>query len=288
MALLEPSFGLDPNWSRGGGEISIIDDSALLPEVGPASSFIEPLNGANPNGKISVYIVRQGDTLSQVAEMYGVSVNTILWANDLPRATAIRAGQTLVILPITGVNHTVASGDTLEKLAKKYNSKVEEIISFNGLDSDAGLAVGSIVLIPDGVISTPSPSARAVAGSSNGSTVAVENGYYFRPIKGGVKTQGIHGYNGVDLATSAGSNIYAAASGKVVTSRFGGWNGGYGNYIVIEHNNGTQTLYAHTLKNFVSAGDKVERGQVIGEVGSTGRSTGAHVHFEVRGAKNPF
>jgi murein DD-endopeptidase MepM/ murein hydrolase activator NlpD len=102
------------------------------------------------------------------------------------------------------------------------------------------------------------------------------------------KSQGIHGYNGVDLAAPTGTQVLAAASGQVLISRFGGWNGGYGNYIVIKHSNGTQTLYAHNSANYVSVGQWVSQGDVIGLVGNTGKSTGSHLHFEVRGAKNPF
>jgi len=150
------------------------------------------------------------------------------------------------------------------------------------------LAVGTTIIIPDGEESAPPTHAtsgqpRFVRGG--GPEII---GYYERPIRGGVKTQGLHGYNGVDLATPAGSPIYASAAGRVIISKSSGWNGGYGNYIVIEHNNKTQTLYAHNQSNLVAVGQTVVQGQVIGYIGSTGKSTGPHVHFEIRGAKNPF
>ncbi len=103
-----------------------------------------------------------------------------------------------------------------------------------------------------------------------------------------MRTQGIHGYNGVDLGASVGAPVRAAAGGTVMLSRSGGYNGGYGNYIVIKHPNGSQTLYAHLSSNAVAAGQVVTQGQTIGAVGNTGRSTGPHLHFEVRGGKNPF
>jgi murein DD-endopeptidase MepM/ murein hydrolase activator NlpD len=103
-----------------------------------------------------------------------------------------------------------------------------------------------------------------------------------------VRTQGIHGYNGVDLGAPAGTAVRAAAAGQVIISKASGWNGGYGQYIVVKHANGTQTLYAHLSANSVAAGATVAQGQLIGAVGNTGKSTGNHVHFEVRGAKNPF
>ena len=103
-----------------------------------------------------------------------------------------------------------------------------------------------------------------------------------------VKTQGLHGYNGIDLAAPTGTPVLASASGDVIVSRGYGWNGGYGNYIVIKHPNGTQTLYAHLNEVIVSSSWHVVQGQIIGYVGATGKSTGPHLHFEVRGAKNPF
>jgi murein DD-endopeptidase MepM/ murein hydrolase activator NlpD len=109
-----------------------------------------------------------------------------------------------------------------------------------------------------------------------------------RPVAGGKKTQGIHGYNGIDIGAPVGTPIYASADGEVIISRSGGWNGGYGNYVVIRHSNGTQTLYSHNSKNAVAVGDTVKQGDIIGFIGATGKATGPHLHFEIRGAKNPF
>ncbi len=109
-----------------------------------------------------------------------------------------------------------------------------------------------------------------------------------RPIIGGVKTQGIHGHNGVDLASSLNTPIMAAAAGKVIIAKQGGWNGGYGSYVVISHPNGMQTLYAHMNSVAASVGQSVSQGSVIGYMGNTGDSSGVHLHFEVRGGVNPF
>ncbi|MBI2097821.1 MAG: peptidoglycan DD-metalloendopeptidase family protein [Candidatus Vogelbacteria bacterium] len=284
MFLLESDLALDPNWSRGGGEITVVDGSALEPELGPLGTASD-LKDLPVSDQISIYVVREGDTLSEIAEMFRVSVNTIIWANDLRRATDIKEGQVLVILPITGVRHTVAKGETLQSIVKKYRGNLEEVVQFNGLDTDAALAAGAVIIIPDGEVTAP-PAAGQPRFVRGGGPEYI--GYYLRPIRGGVKTQGLHGYNGVDLATAAGEPIYAAAAGRVVISKISGWNGGYGAYIAIKHDNGTQTLYAHNQNNIVSVGQTVVQGQVIGYVGSTGKSTGPHVHFEVRGAKNPF
>jgi len=109
-----------------------------------------------------------------------------------------------------------------------------------------------------------------------------------RPIFGGRRSRGIHGYNGIDLADSCGSPVVTSAPGTVIILRSSGWNGGYGKYIVVTHPNGTQTLYAHLSSVLASVGQFVAQGSQIGNIGSTGNSTGCHVHFEIRGAKNPF
>ena len=103
-----------------------------------------------------------------------------------------------------------------------------------------------------------------------------------------MRTQGVHGYNGIDIGAGRGTAIYAAAAGTVIVSRSSGWNGGYGNYVVIAHDNGVQTLYAHLDSVNVGAGQRVNQGSLLGGMGATGKVTGVHLHFEVRGAKNPF
>ncbi|MDQ5958038.1 MAG: hypothetical protein QG665_384, partial [Patescibacteria group bacterium] len=249
------------------------------------------------NEQISTYTVKSGDTLSEIADMFGVSVNTIMWANDIKKATDISEGDTLVVLPISGVRHIVKKGDTLAKVAKLYNADAEETAIFNGLDASAALKVGDEVIVPHGeipIIKKPSTPGKPRWDGTSPSTVKkyaslpAYSGYYIRPMAGGTKTQGIHGNNGVDLANKTGAELSAAAAGTVIVARTGGWNGGYGNYVVISHDNGTQTLYGHMLDVTVSAGQTVAQGQVVGHLGSSGNSTGPHIHFEIRGARNPF
>lgn len=283
IALLRSALNPDPNPAKGGGDITIVGGVALLPESGPAGTLADIAEG-NPHGSISSYVVRQGDTLSQIARMFGVSVNTIAWANDI-RSGIIRSGQTLIILPISGVQHTVAKSDTLASIAKKYKADVREIALFNNLSEDATLALGSEVIIPDGELASPSLTIPARLRGAGGPSY---DGYYMRPILGGRKTQGLHGYNGVDLANYFGAPVFASAEGAVIVVRDYGWNGGYGKYLVIAHPNGTQTLYSHLSEVRVYQGQLIVRGEVIGAVGSTGNSTGPHLHFEIRGAKNPL
>lgn len=279
MSLLEGYLNTNPT-GVGGATIAIVDDTALSANGDDSGAFAEP--GQFGTGQISIYTVREGDTLGEIAEMFGVSTNTIMWANDLKSKT-LRVGQELVILPISGVRHTVKSGDTLQSIAKKYKADLDEIISYNNIPAGSKLSVGDTVIIPDGVVTS---SAGAITTSSGSQAVA--SGYYLRPISGGKKSQGIHGYNGIDLAAPIGTPVMAAADGTVIIARTSGYNGGYGLYVAIRHDNGTQTVYGHMSKVSVTVGERVEQGQVIGAVGNTGRSTGSHLHFEVRGARNPF
>jgi LysM repeat protein len=280
MTLLEAPKNYDPI-SRSGGQLAIVDNNALSIGNEPAAYADGGLSGS---GQISVYIVRRGDTLAGIAKMFNVSKNTILWANDIKNGT-IKEGQELVILPVTGVRHIVKSGDTLKSISTKYKADINDILAYNDLAANAKLKVGNEVIIPDGEISVSATSkAASVKAAASYPSVA---GYFIRPANA-VKTQGIHGHNGVDFGGPIGTSIKAAASGTVTVARSGGYNGGYGSYVVISHPNGTQTLYAHMSSVGVSVGQKIGQGEYIGAIGNTGKSTGPHLHFEVRGAKNPF
>lgn len=275
-----------PQASSTKGDISILSDNSILPESqGPLTDGKE--HTVSTSDQISIYVVRTGDTLPAIAKMFNVSTNTIVWANDL-KGNKISVGQTLIIMPMTGIQHTVKSGDTLKSIVNKYKGDIDEVMQYNGLSLNSKLAIGDQIFIPDGdYVSTPVANKSVSIGVSQSSTPSY-SGYYLRPIVGGIKSQGIHGHNGVDLASSYGAKIMAAADGVVLIAKNGGWNGGYGSYVVIKHGNGTQTLYGHMSSVDVSAGDSVEQGQTIGGMGSTGKSTGVHLHFEVRGARNPF
>ncbi len=290
IALLNGKANPNPNLSRGGGDILIDEDGAMVPARGPNGLSKSDHNKEN-YGEISQYVVRPADSLSGIAEMFGVSVNTILWANDIKNPNTIQPGHTLVILPVSGVRHVVKKGDTLKAVAQKYHGDVEDIVIYNRLAQAEELVPGSTVVIPGGEVPPPPVSKKATVakggGGSKGGGTAL-SGYFAHPAPGARRSQGIHGYNGVDLAAPEGTAVRASASGQVILARTSGYNGGYGNYIVIKHSNGTQTLYSHLSSVEVSSGEVVSQGQVIGGVGSTGRSTGFHLHFEVRGAKNPF
>lgn len=292
-AALKPAMNLDPAPATGGGDITIVANSALVPEEGPAGTMADIVKPKNAT--ISTYVVREGDTLASIAKLFNVSQNTIRWANDLSASSKLKEGQKLTILPITGVKYTVKQGDTIASIAKKFSADATEIGNANGIDSST-LVVGESLLIPDGEIAAPAPVAKpkstakksvAVQASTRGT--AVQIGYYMAPLSSYTETQGVHGYNAVDLAAPVGSAVMASAAGDVIVAKQGGYNGGYGSYVVIQHDNGSQTLYAHLSKVSTYDGERVAQGAVIGSVGNTGKSTGPHVHFEIRnGIRNPF
>ncbi|MEK7510621.1 MAG: peptidoglycan DD-metalloendopeptidase family protein [Patescibacteria group bacterium] len=298
MELLAAAVNSDPNPNKGGGDLALSGDSALLAKMGPEGA-ISPKQAAktaaNGGGQISSYTVKEGDSLSEIAERFGVTVNTILWANDIKSANLVKPGDDLLILPVSGLQYTVRAGDTISGIAKKYGADPEEVALFNGLESSADLKAGSDIIVPGGAlpttkakVATKSSTAAKSSGAAASRSLPAISGYFGNPVPGGKISQGVHGYNGIDVAAPSGTPIYAAAAGTIVVAKNNdGYNGGYGNYIVISHDNGTQTLYAHMTRTAVSGGS-VGKGELIGYVGNTGRSTGNHLHFEVRGAKNPL
>jgi len=287
VPLLQSAVNFDINAAVGGGDITVADNNeALVSESGPSGTLAD-ISDTVSTGQISKYVVRKGDTVSTIAKMYGVTSNTIIWANNL-NSLSLKEGQALVILPVSGTLHTVAKGDTLKSIAKKYKADAGEIAQFNGIESSSTLVIGDTIVIPDGEGTarvsgtTPIVKGNPYRGGSGPNYV----GYYIRPVIGGIKTQGLHGYNAVDIGIPVGSNLYAAAAGQVIIAKTYGWNGGYGKYIVIAHYNGTQTVYGHLSQVFVNEGDMVYQGQIIAKTGNSGNSTGPHLHFEIRGAYN--
>lgn len=284
IALLQAAASYDPNPEKPGAATPLVG-TTLVADIALSDSY----ESDYPNTRISSYTVRDGDTISGIAKMFDVSVNTIMWANDISRASALRAGQTIIILPVTGISYAVAKGDTVNSIASRYKADIDEILLYNDLTLNSKLTIGQTIIIPDAEMRPVTTSSKYVANNpahdTNGPSYP---GYYARPVIGGVRTQGLHGYNGIDIAAPIGTPIYASAAGTVIVSASGGWNGGYGNLVIISHANGTQTVYAHASKNLVSIGQRVDQGDKIALMGATGKATGSHIHFEIRGAKNPF
>ncbi len=292
MAILDPETVIEESKESIAQDFSV-EGGALVPEVGPLGTTLDIIDLPSID-EITTYTVRDGDSISEIAEMFGVSSNTILWANDLPKGASLKKGQVLTILPVTGIRHTVKKGDTIKKIASLYKGDVDDIASFNGIAPDEILVVGSVVIIPDGEMTPVEKKVTTTSSSSKKEKTYGTNfpefsgGAFIRPIKGGIRTQGLHARNGVDIGAKTGTPIYAAAGGRVIVADGVGYNGGFGSYVVIDHGGGVKTLYAHMSRVGTSVGASVSQGELIGYVGNTGRSTGPHLHFEVHGAKNPL
>lgn len=271
----------------GGGDITVIG-SALVSDMGPAGTITDLTEGTK-NGEITVYTVQKGDTIEGIAKQFNVSKNTIRWANDL-KSNTIKIGQKLVILPVSGIRYTVKRGGTVRDIVKKYGGDVQEVADYNGVGADEELAAGTEVIVPHGEIpEEPKKTTTRKIAKVIGKDAPRYVGFYVNPLGGlGIRTQGLHGYNAVDIGVPLGTPVIAAAAGEVILAKPLAWNGGYGSYVAIRHSNGTQTLYAHLSQVSVEAGQTVEQGELVGYSGNSGKSSGPHLHFEVRGAQNPF
>ncbi|NMB56345.1 M23 family metallopeptidase [Candidatus Beckwithbacteria bacterium] len=242
-----------------------------------------------PESTVKTYVVKDGATLSTIAEKFGVSVDTIRWQNNLKSVDEIKEADKLEIPPVTGIVHKVKRGDTIYSIAKDYSVDAQAIVNwpYNTYtdDENFGLAVGQLIIIPDGIKPKEQlwdPNAYLAQGRNTPNAGAVSAlGSFVWPTSG-VITQYFRWYHqGLDIANRDAPDILAADSGTVVVA---GWpdNWGYGNRVIIDHGNGFVTLYAHMQAIYVFAGQTVNRGDALGRMGSTGRSTGTHLHFEIR------
>lgn len=270
--------------------------SAVLSSATEVQEEMETNISEKPRSEIIEYKIAKGDTVSGIAQKFGVSIDTVRWANDLESVASIKPGQTIKIPPATGVIHKVKRGDTIYSIAKHYNTEAQGIVDypFNTFTNDEtfALAVGQTLIIPDGMMPKVipwSPGAYIALRTPDAGTV-VASGAFVWPASGKISQRYTWYHKGSDIANSAGTPVLAADAGKIMVA---GWpdNVGYGNRIIIDHGNGFVTLYGHLSKIYVSAGQSVKRGDTIGAVGSTGRSTGPHLHFEIRvngDAKDPL
>jgi murein DD-endopeptidase MepM/ murein hydrolase activator NlpD len=227
------------------------------------------------------YTVQSGDTVSSIADKFGVSADTIRWQNDLA-GDKIKVGNTIQILPVTGIAHKVQKGDTVYSIAKKYDAEAQAIVDFPfntfANDETFELAIGQTIIVPDGVMPKAAVTPRIRQTTPNAGTV-VASGQFVWPTQG-VITQYFSWYHpGIDIANSSLPLDVAADSGRV---EFAGWDGsGYGNMVLIDHGNGYKTRYGHMSVIMVISGQTVKRGDTIGRMGNTGHSTGPHTHFEI-------
>lgn len=249
----------------------------------PYENSLSTIISVKPRDKIVDYEVLGGDTLVSIAKKFDVSVDTVKWANNL-KSDTIKPSQILKIPPVTGVVHKVGSGENVYSIAKKYSSDAQKIVNFpfnDFVDLDTfALRTGQTLYVPDGVIEEEKPKYIAqrtviqiqagVKGTSN----------FIWPTSGSISQYPVWYHMALDIENAAAPAILASDTGTVTYSGCLNW--GYGCHIIVDHGNGYQTLYAHMSSLGVSAGQAVSQGQTIGRMGSTGRSTGTHLHFEVR------
>ncbi len=247
-------------------------------------------NIARKRKEVVEYKVKSGDTVSTIAAQFGVSVNTILWENDLSSYSLIRPGDTLAILPVSGIRHEVESGESLSYIARQYDIDTNKIAKANNLGDVSRLSIGEELIIPGGEKITTSRSSNQSSQSSSYSAISAvkkivkpktktTSNKMFWPTEGHKITQYYSWrHHGLDIANKTGTPLYCSDAGTVESV---GWSRGYGNNIIVNHGGGKKTRYAHLSRFYVSRGQRVDKGQSIGEMGNTGWSTGPHLHFEV-------
>lgn len=272
-------------------------DEAQVLGVQNTQVDIQPMTQVSdkPPSETRKYTIQQGDTLSTIASTFGVTTDTIKWANPdkiETEKTKLKVGDSLDIPPVSGVIHTVKSGETVYSIAKKYSIDAQGVVDYpyNTFTNDEtfALAIGQQIVVPEGIMPDiqpispkTSPLARILTPDA-GSVSAT--GRWSWPAAGRITQGYLPWHKALDIANSVGGSIVAADSGVVMVAS---WldNTGYGNRVLIDHGNGYKTLYGHLSKFSVVVGQRVNRGDKIGEMGSTGRSTGPHLHFEIRGSK---
>jgi murein DD-endopeptidase MepM/ murein hydrolase activator NlpD len=243
-------------------------------------------------GAVVEHVVSDGETVASIAERYGLRPETIIWENNLSDDAKIKPGEVLRILPVDGVRHKVLRGETIYSIGKKYGldgSQVQMIVDypFNEFlnDETFELVVGQYLMVPEGVM--PDKKVTSTTGLASYGKITPDagtvsaTGTFIWPASGLITQSYSFYHKAIDIANRAGGAILATDAGIVTVA---GWpdNSGYGNRVMIDHGNGYITLYAHMSMIQVREGQRVKRGDVIGQMGSTGRSTGTHLHFEIR------
>jgi len=303
-----------PNRPEGNAAVS------TLPDFAPAKSYESIERNTNPDTVLPVgsrkevveYTVAAGDSLFGIAKQYEVNPESVLWANadilnDDPHLISI--GMKLKIPPVDGILYKWKEGDKLDEIAAKYHASLEDILFYPGNNLDMTNPVvepGTLLMIPNGYRPFHTWVIPVAAGANAGVTAQIAGPGSCTPPSGGYSGTysfvwptpyyGIisgndywSGHRGIDAQCFQGDSIFASDSGVVIYA--GSISGGYGNLVAIDHQNGYLTLYAHLSGFNVTCGQSVSQGQTIGFCGSTGNSTGAHLHFEVRqngGFVNPW
>lgn len=270
------------------GDVLVADDSGYLVKLSPQTETASRIGMSD----YAVHTVTSGETLSAIASLYGIKVETLMWENGIGNANALRIGQSLLIPPVDGVGYKVKSGDSLEKIAKTYDVSVEAITAQNAIENGV-IQKGQLLFLPGAKPIAPptnianrnsSTYTNTRINASPSSAVPSVGKIFIYPTRGNV-TQGFRGgHYALDIADRSKPPIWAAGAGTVEKVSTGTWGGGYGNHVIINHGNGVKTLYGHMDSVGVSVGQEVNQGDVLGIMGNTGRvygATGIHLHWEV-------
>lgn len=271
----------------GEGEVlsSVAPPSASVSDLNFDQMSMATLESTKPRDQVIDYVVQSGDTLSIIASKFDISEDTIRWSNELKGSNPIiKPGEILKIPPVTGVVHKVQRGETIYSIAKKYNTDPQNIVNFPFNDyvdlEKFTLAVSQTLIVPNGSIEEPDLPMAPLKPSAPEYLAKQSVGQLLWPASGSITQQPVWYHMALDIANRAAPDIYAAEGGTVTLATCYQW--GYGCHVVVDHGNGMQTLYAHLSSFYVSTGQGVARGDALGRMGSTGRSTGTHLHFEVR------
>lgn len=268
--------------------VPLLSDTSLSPNLNPIT-----LEGKKPQHTLITYTVVTNDTPIGIADSFGIEPETLLGGNAFlsEEASALQTGQILVILPVDGVLHEVRDGDSLESVANLYGVTIEDIVAYadNNLEFPYRLYPDTQLMVPGGTRqvwfwTAPQVPQRPSTSDSTGTGIAAlvqGSGTFIWPIGYRRITQAYwYGHPAIDVGVPEGSALYASDTGTVT---WAGWNVyGYGNLIVINHGNGYETYYAHLSAINVYPGQVVSQGEFIGATGNTGRSSGPHLHFEIR------
>lgn len=259
---------------------SFTPSSAVATNLDFSEYGVQTQVSEKPRDQVITYKAVKGDTLSTIAQKFGISSDTIRWENDLT-SDDVAIGQELQIPPVTGIVIKVQEGETIQSIAKKYKTDAQKIVNFPFNDftdlETFSLNVGQTLVVPDGV----QPQAPAIAFTApTFISTPMGSGRLLWPTAGIVTQYPVWYHMAFDIANPSAPGVMAADNGIVVYIGFDRY--GYGNHVIIDHGGGLSTLYGHLTAYYVNVGDRVSRGQVIGKMGSTGRSTGTHLHFETR------
>lgn len=321
MPLLETSVNPDMKNIKDPAFVVIVDDEALSPDnlEGKDSGTVSYISSSD---KITTYTIKDGDTLGEIATKFNITKNTILYANTDIKNNVLKVGQAIIILPVDGVSYTIKKGDTIASIAKAYKADANDISEYNDISGGKGLQAGETIIVPGGTVvkkvepvvvktektlpaQTGQPKTQVVENSeptavatqpqkadpdSISTSKSITGGYIWPFPKGvGRVSQRLHDDNAYDIAAPKGTPIYAIKDGTVLIANNSGYNGGYGLYVVIDFDDGAQAIFGHMSKVAATSGEIVHQGDIIGYVGSTGASTGNHVHIGYHGGKpNPY